>query len=125
MLLELEASEAAEFELKKTTCEFDRYQLEKMAEAGLIDVRDPAKVPVTFRPGAIYDHGLAKFHKPVTYKITWAGHDYLDSVRDKGIWEKTKRALVETGGSASLEVVKILAIGFAKTKLSKHTGVEF
>ena len=33
-------------------------------------------------------------------------------LRDKGIWEKTKKAVTETGGNATLEMVKIIASGF-------------
>ncbi|WP_085893338.1 DUF2513 domain-containing protein [Roseovarius litorisediminis] len=55
---------------------------------------------------------------------SWNGHDYLDAVRDPGIWSKTTTAVKETGGSAALEIVKALAVGFAKKKLKDHTGVD-
>jgi hypothetical protein len=60
----------------------------------------------------------------VMFEITWAGFDYLDAVRDDGIWEKTKSAVAETGGSASLELVKSLATGFLKKKIAQHTGID-
>lgn len=40
--------------------------------------------------------------------ITWAGYEYLDSVRDDEVWRVTKSA-VNRFGSASLEVVKQVA----------------
>tara|TARA_R100001143_G_scaffold58091_1_gene55699 strand:- start:472 stop:918 length:447 start_codon:yes stop_codon:yes gene_type:complete len=38
-----------------------------------------------------------------------AGHDYLDAVRDSGIWSKTQQQLKKLSGSATLEVVKAVA----------------
>lgn len=43
-------------------------------------------------------------------RIEWTGHDYLDAVRDPGIWSKTQQQLKKVGGSATLEVVKALAV---------------
>ena len=57
-------------------------------------------------------------------QLTWQGHDYLDAVRDDQVWNRTKEAIRETSGSTALELVKLVAIGFAKTKIAKHTGIE-
>ena len=43
-------------------------------------------------------------------RIEWAGYDYLDAVRDPGIWAKTEQQLKKVGGSATLEVVKAVAV---------------
>ncbi|MEZ5490269.1 MAG: DUF2513 domain-containing protein [Gammaproteobacteria bacterium] len=43
-------------------------------------------------------------------RLEWAGHDYLDAVRDSGIWARTKERLGVVGGSASLEIVKAVAV---------------
>lgn len=43
-------------------------------------------------------------------RIEWAGYDYLDAVRDPGIWSKTEQQLKKVGGSATLEIVKAVAI---------------
>jgi hypothetical protein len=80
----------------------DSYQLTLMKDAGWIDGR----------------HVSAG-----VFRLTNSGHDYLDAVRDQGVWEKTKAAVIETGGSATLEIVKNLAIGFLKSKIEKHTGL--
>ena len=78
------------------------YHLKLMLDAGLIDGRDVSI-------------GL--------FRLTSSGHDYLDAVRDIGIWSKTKQAVAETGGSATLDIIKSLGIGFLKTKIEKHTGI--
>lgn len=58
------------------------------------------------------------------YRMTASGHDYLDAIRDEGIWKRTTAAVTETGGSASVEILKALATGFLKKKISRHTGIE-
>jgi Hypothetical protein (DUF2513) len=55
--------------------------------------------------------------------LTWAGHDYVDAVRDPEIWKKTKRG-AEAAGSWTFDLVKELAKGFIKTKIEEHTGVK-
>jgi predicted transcriptional regulator len=69
----------------------------------------------------------AGFVTPVgrdTYRLTNAGHDYLDAVRDEGIWKRTSDAVAQTGGSVTLEVLKALAVGFTKKQISERTGIE-
>ncbi len=46
----------------------------------------------------------------VINRIEWAGHDYLDAVRDPGTWAKTQQQLKSVGGSATLEIVKAVAV---------------
>jgi len=42
-------------------------------------------------------------------KIEWAGYDYLDAVRDAGIWAKTKEKLKSVGGGTTLDIAKAVA----------------
>lgn len=60
----------------------------------------------------------------VTFRMTSHGHDYLDAIRDEGIWNKTKEAVVASGGAATFEILKSVAQAFVKTKLEKHTGLK-
>jgi hypothetical protein len=79
------------------------------------------------RLGHVYllrDAGLIADVGRDTYRLTNAGHDYLEAVRDPGVWEKTKATVSETGGAATLEIVKALAVGFLKKKISQHTDIE-
>lgn len=84
--------------------EGDAYQLYLMEGAGLIE-------------GQACREGL--------FFITNAGQDFYDAVLAEGVWQKAKSAVAETGGSATIEIIKELAIGFMKQKLEKHTGVQF
>jgi hypothetical protein len=52
-------------------------------------------------------------------RLTWAGHDYLDAVRDPKVWRKTKEA-TDKVGSWTFEIVKGLAKSIIKSELQKH-----
>jgi hypothetical protein len=55
--------------------------------------------------------------------LTWAGHNFVDSVRDDVIWHEAKEGAKKAGGF-SLELLGALAKGLIKKKIEKHTGVE-
>ncbi len=69
---------------------------------------------------------LVKLHDTKTsgHRLTSQGHDFIEAVRDKGIWEKTKETVAETGGNATIETLKTLAQGLLKKKIAEHTGLE-
>jgi Hypothetical protein (DUF2513) len=56
-------------------------------------------------------------------RLTWTGHDFLDSVRDPEIWQKTKDGAKAAGGF-TIELLADLAKGLIKTQIKKITGVE-
>ena len=106
--------EAGDWEPSLKT-DFDKHhllQIDLMVDAGLIRKENLA------HPG-LSGPEVAE----VMYEISFAGYDYLDAIRDDGIWNKTKQVVAETGGSATLDIVKSLAVGFLKTKIEKHTGI--
>ncbi|MER2507251.1 DUF2513 domain-containing protein [Amaricoccus sp.] len=94
-----------DFSLDSKFSDHELYQIDKLFEAGYVKKDSD-------------EHGFSYF------EITWIGHDYLDAIRNGTVWEQTTRALAENGGSMTLEVVKALALGFAKKQLEKHTGLE-
>jgi hypothetical protein len=51
----------------------------------------------------------------VARKLTWAGHDFLDSVRDPKIWRATKERVKEAGGF-TMEIL----VGVAKEIISRN-----
>jgi hypothetical protein len=55
--------------------------------------------------------------------LSWRGHDFLDSVRDPKIWEKTKKG-VEGAGGFTVDLMKDLANGFVKKQIEEYTGVK-
>ena len=56
-------------------------------------------------------------------QLTWAGHDFLDSVRDPVLWKQTKDGALKAGGW-TFELLKQLATGYAKLKIEEITGVK-
>ena len=43
-------------------------------------------------------------------RLTFAGCDYLDAIRNDNIWAKVKERLAKIGGNTALDVVKSLAV---------------
>lgn len=56
-------------------------------------------------------------------KLTWDGHEFLDTVRDDEIWARTKQGALAAGGF-SLDLLAALAKGFVKKQIEEKTGVE-
>ncbi|WP_428525980.1 DUF2513 domain-containing protein [Roseibium sp.] len=76
----------------------------------------------------IQNRGLAEFTRTggggwIVDEITWAGHDFLDSVRDSEIWAQTKVGAEKAGGF-TFDIIVAVAKGLIRTKLEKHTGVQ-
>lgn len=80
------------------------YHLYLLADAGYIEYK---QLPVL---GITYPKIIVKY-------LTSAGCDYLDSVRNASVWNKTKEKLAAVGGQASLDIVKALAEHVAKSFL--------
>jgi Hypothetical protein (DUF2513) len=55
--------------------------------------------------------------------ITWAGHDFIDSIRDPGTWAKTKMAAAGAGGF-TVELLRDLAKAFIKKQIEEKTGIK-
>ena len=84
--------------------------------------------------GLLVSHGLIKLRYGPTHdsdankwyvlaELTWAGHDFVDTVRDDEIWQKTKEGAKAAGGF-SFDLIKALAKGFLKKQIETRTGVE-
>ncbi|MCX2885906.1 DUF2513 domain-containing protein [Bacillus velezensis] len=65
----------------------------------------------------------ARFVVGITYKggagvseLTFKGHEFIESIRDDDVWNKTKNELGKVGG-ATLPIIVELATSFLKTKL--------
>jgi hypothetical protein len=55
--------------------------------------------------------------------LTWAGHDFLDSVRDPEVWAKTKKS-AETAKGFTFDLLRDLAKGLLKKQIEELTGVK-
>ena len=67
--------------------------------------------------GLLIDNGFISGSVNPTYsgniivvgQLTLSGHDFLNNIRDDGVWKKTKEQSSKVGGSLSLEMVKEVA----------------
>lgn len=85
------------------------YQVVLLHEAGLIQAVDAATLKNRFAMMPI--------------RLTMAGHEYLDTIRDEEVWRRTKED-ARAVGSFSLEALGTLARGFVRQKIRPRTGVE-
>lgn len=49
--------------------------------------------------------------------LTWDGHEFLDSIRDDDIWNKTKSKVIEKGGILTFDIVKTVALSVLKSTM--------
>jgi len=98
LLLKIEESDGELGSEDLRVPDFDKnqqdYHINLMIEAGLIDGIDASSMS-----------GFAV----LDLRLTWDGHDFLDSIRDDTVWAKTKSRLADVGGSAAFEIVKAVA----------------
>jgi hypothetical protein len=46
--------------------------------------------------------------------LTWAGHDFLEAIKNDTVWNRTKSFIAQKGGGATIEIMRSLAVSFAK-----------
>ena len=72
------------------------YHLNLLIEAGLIDGEADPINPPAFR------------------RLTWAGHDFVDSVRNETVWKKAKDIIISKGGSFTMKILSEIISGLLK-----------
>jgi len=85
------------------------YHISLLIEAGLVH----GQMSQTITPG-VWDF-LAK-------RLTWDGHEFLDSIRSETVWARTKKAFLDKGVEMSFDLVKICAKEVATTLLKGALG---
>ena len=75
-----------------------------VAEAGLVDVLD-----MSTQSGADY----------IVNRLTWAGHEFLQSIRDDSLWNKAKDHVLKPGASWTFELLK----EWLKQELKRRIGL--
>lgn len=56
-------------------------------------------------------------------RMTWDGHEFLETVRDNQVWQKTKGYLKSVGG-VGIDVLKDVAKAVVKDQIKQYTGLE-
>ena len=67
---------------------------------------------IGFIEGTYYIGGKSKDYLG-NFRMTWAGHDFLDAVRNDSVWARVKGKLAQVGGDAPLDVIKAVAVKVA------------
>lgn len=89
----------------------------RVTEMGAIEIDpDPESDKRAYHLILLCDAGLFAREGRAIFRLTSAGHDWLDAVRDDTIWTKTKDAAGKVGG-ASLGIMGAIATGYVKQKL--------
>lgn len=100
MLLDFSRGEAQKnFNTDNEADQLYMYHLEMLKEAGFINFEEKK-----------FKGGMFLLEAPT---LTWGGNDYLDSVADEKIWNKTKAALKSKGielSSIPFSLLKDLAV---------------
>jgi hypothetical protein len=73
--------------------------------------------------GFLSTHGMMMSGAVLFDRLTWAGHDFVDSVRSPEVWAKTKKG-AEAAGGFTVDLLKDLAKGFIKKQIEEYTGVK-
>jgi len=66
-----------------------------------------------FLEGTMHSGGFGEIDIPLVKHLTWRGHDFLDSIQNDTVWNKTKESFVSKGLSMTFELVKSVAINIA------------
>lgn len=101
--------------------EIIKYQINLLYQAGFIygTVRKAKPYGRSEKAEHIKDDVLSV----TPYEMTWQGHEYLETIRDPEVWEKTKKCAEEMG-NFGVDTIKAIATGFITTKIKQHTGVD-
>ena len=80
------------------------YHMALLIEAGLVHVQ------MSRSAGPTVKHFMAE-------RLTWQGHEFLDTIRSDTIWNKTKKVFIEKGVEMSFDLVKSAAAGLMAAAL--------
>lgn len=62
--------------------------------------------------------GPPQIQRTMSYvRLTAAGHDFLDTIRDETVWKKTQEKVSTVGGAVAINVLVAVATEFLKEKL--------
>jgi Hypothetical protein (DUF2513) len=95
-------NEPVDIEIERYSEENIQFHLKQLQEANLIEVPDI---------------GLSTYWTKVNImptRLTWQGSEFLDSIRNENVWNKTKEIVKEKGGGLAFGVIKDLAIQIAR-----------
>lgn len=104
LLLRSEGDQKAAKECEKFSIEERAYHVQLLVDAGLVE--------------AVVRRGPNdEFTGAVVSRLTWEGHEFLQSVRDDKLWNRAKVQLMKSGASWTFEILKAWATQEIKQKM--------
>ena len=85
------------------------YHMELLMEAGLVN----GQMLGEFGPGP---------QDFFANRLTWQGHEFLDTIRSDTVWQKTKKSFLSQGISMTFDLVKSVASDVAASYLKSTIG---
>ena len=85
------------------------YHMELLIEAGLVD----GHMSKTLGRGP--QHFFAS-------RLTWNGHEFLDSIRSDTVWQKTKKSFISNIVSMTFDLIKSVATDVAAALIKQAAG---
>jgi hypothetical protein len=82
------------------------YHVYLLHDAGLIEAN------------ILYGMGSVKPTNYAIFRMTWAGHDFLDACRDEGMWQKAKSIIGEQVKSAPFDVLKTVLVNLIESQVN-------
>ena len=64
-----------------------------------------------------------QIHFAIVNRLTWAGHDFLDSARDLSIWKKATDSIIKPGLSWSFSILAEFLKAEARRRLGSALGM--
>lgn len=63
--------------------------------------------------GLVLGKTVGGLNQPITdfqvQRLTWEGHEFLDSIRSDSVWVKTKKVFLDKGAEMTFDLVKTIA----------------
>jgi len=92
---------------------------EEKPDAGHIEVppiENYEEMEIKYHLLLLYDAGLVRCEPAksssgdrviyvIPFDLTWAGHEFLDKIRNEGIWGKTKETILSKGGQLTFDTI--------------------
>jgi len=108
ILLQVESSignDTANIQIKDRSPEEIAYHVYLLNDAGLIEAK------ILYGSGSVNQQGY------VIFRMTWAGHDFLDASRDEGLWQEAMGIIGEQVKSAPFDVIKTILVKMIELQL--------
>jgi hypothetical protein len=82
------------------------YHVQLLIDAGLVQ-------------GVTMTGGDGTITRAIVFRLTWAGHEFLDAVREDTLWAKAKQYVIKPGASWTFDLLK----EWAKHEVKQRLGL--